>query len=81
MDLILPIIFAITRIDGSCYRVIDSSNIQEFFLFVSKSLSCNEGKTELRQIKKIINTSNILKTSKFCVMRLTQNKKKLINSI
>ena len=31
MDLILPIIFAITPIDGSCYRVIDSSNIQESF--------------------------------------------------
>ena len=31
MDLILPIMFAITPIDGSCYRVIDSSNIQEFF--------------------------------------------------
>ena len=29
--LILPIIFAITRIDGSCYRVIDSSVLQDFF--------------------------------------------------
>ena len=28
MDLILSIIFAMTPIDASCYRVIDSSNIQ-----------------------------------------------------
>ena len=41
MDFILAIIFAIKRINGSCYRVIDSSNIQEF---VSKFLSCNEEK-------------------------------------
>ena len=31
MNLILLIIFVITRTDGSSYRVIDSSNIQEFF--------------------------------------------------
>ena len=49
MDLILPIISAITRIDGSCYRVINSSNIQEFS-HVSKFLSCNEEKT--LQVKK-----------------------------
>ena len=31
MDLILPIIFAITPTDGSCYRVISSSIPQELF--------------------------------------------------
>ena len=36
MDLILPIIFAFNPIDGSCYKVMDSSNIQEFFSSVSK---------------------------------------------
>ena len=50
MDLILPVIFAIIPIDGSCCRVTDSSNIQEFFSSVSKFLSCNEEKTsELRK--------------------------------
>ena len=53
MDLILPIIFAITPIDGQYYRVIDSSNIQDFFSSVSKCLSCNEEKTlELKKDKK-----------------------------
>ena len=45
MDLTLPIIFTITPFDRRCYRVIDSSNIQEFFSSVSKILSCNEEKT------------------------------------
>ena len=45
MDLILPIIFPTTPIDGSCYRVIDSSNIQELFPSFPKFLSCNEEKT------------------------------------
>ena len=59
MDLILPIIFAITPIDGYCYRVIDSSNIKFFFLFVSKFLSCNEEKTlELKKDFKKMNTNN-----------------------
>ena len=31
MDLILPIIFAMTPFYGSCYRVIDTSGLQEFF--------------------------------------------------
>ena len=50
MDLILPIIFVITPIDGLCYRVIDSSILQDFFSSVSKFLSCYEEKTvEKRQ--------------------------------
>ena len=53
MDLILPIIFVITSIDGSCYRVIDSANIQKLFSSVSKYLSCNKEKIlELRKGKK-----------------------------
>ena len=53
MDLIVFITFTITRIDGSCYRVIGSSNIQQFFSSVSKFLSCNEEKTlGLRKDKK-----------------------------
>ena len=51
MDLILPITFAITPIDGQCYRVIDSSNMKDFFSPVSKFLSCNEEKT-LKKVKK-----------------------------
>ena len=31
MDLVLPIIFAMTPVDGSCYRVIDTSILLEFF--------------------------------------------------
>ena len=71
MDLILSIIFAITPIDGSCYRVMDSSNIQEFFHLSQNVLPCNEEKTlELKKdIKKRMNINNILKISKFCVMR------------
>ena len=60
MDLILSLMFAITPNDGSCYKVIDSSNIQEFL--------------ELKKDKKM-NISNILKISKFRVMRLTENQK------
>ena len=77
IDLILPIIFAITPIDGSCYRVIDSSNIQEFFHLSQKVLSCNEEKTsELKNDKKKeMNINYVLKISKFCVIRLTKNKK------
>ena len=37
MDLVLPIIFAIIPIVGSCYRVIDSSNIQEHFFICLKN--------------------------------------------
>ena len=49
----LPIIFAITPIDGWCYRVIDSTNIQKIFSSVSKFLSCHEKKPlELRKDKK-----------------------------
>ena len=36
MDLIFPIIFAVTPTDGLCNRVIDSSNIREFFSSFSK---------------------------------------------
>ena len=52
MDLILPIIFAITPTGGSRYRVIDSSNMQEIFSSVSKFLSCNEEKTVDKRLKK-----------------------------
>ena len=45
MVLILPIMFAITPTDGSCYRVIDSSILQDFFSSVLKFLSCYEEKT------------------------------------
>ena len=75
MDLILLFTFAITPIDGSCYRVINSSNMQEFFSSVSKFLSCNEEETlELKKDKKIMNI-NILKKGKFCLIRLTKNQK------
>ena len=36
MDLILPIIFIITPIDGLCYRVIDSLILQDFFFICLK---------------------------------------------
>ena len=36
MDLILPFVFAMLPIDGSCYRVIDTSILQEFCSSVSK---------------------------------------------
>ena len=39
MDLILPIIFATKPIDGSCYRVIDLSNLQEFFTSGSENFT------------------------------------------
>ena len=72
MELIFPIIFAITPIDVSCYRIIDSPNIQEFFSSVSNISSCNKEKTVELNIYIYI---YIPKISKFCVMRLTQNKK------
>ena len=34
LELIWPIIFAATPADGSCYRVIDSSILQEFVFFI-----------------------------------------------
>ena len=37
MDFILPIIFTVTATDGLCYRVINSSILQELFSSVSKS--------------------------------------------
>ena len=70
MCLVFPIKFAVTRIDGYCYRVIDSSILQDIFSSVLKFLSCNEEKT-VRKHKKI-NINIILKISKLCVMRLTQ---------
>ena len=42
MNLISPIIFAITPIDGWCYKVINSSVLQEICSSVSKFLSCDE---------------------------------------
>ena len=74
--MILSIIFAVTPTDGSRHRVIDSSIVQKIFSSVSKFLSCNKGKRlELRKDKKVTNINNILRISKLCVMRLTQNKK------
>ena len=56
MVLILPIMFAITPTDGSCYRVIDSSILQGFFSSALKFLSCYEEKTvENEQKKKRMN--------------------------
>ena len=37
--MILPIIFTIATVDGSCYRVMNSSILQEFFPSVSKFLT------------------------------------------
>ena len=52
MDLILPIIFAITAIDGLCYRVTNWSILQEDFSYVSKFLLYNEEKRlQLRKDK------------------------------
>ena len=44
-NLILPIIFAVTPADGSGYRVIDSSILQESFSSVPKCSSRNAEKT------------------------------------
>ena len=55
MDLTLPIIFAITPIDRSCYRVIDSSILQDFFSSVSNFLSCYEEKAVEKRLKKRMN--------------------------
>ena len=41
-DLMLPIIFAITSVDGSCDRVIDSSILKCFFVL---DLSQNDHRT------------------------------------
>ena len=69
---ILDIIFSVTPVDGSCYRVIDSSILQEVLRSVSKFLSCDEEKRlDLRKDEKITNINNILKTSNLGVMRLT----------
>ena len=43
--LISPIIFPITPVDWSFYRVIDSSILQDFFSSVLKFLPCYEQKT------------------------------------
>ena len=53
MDLILTIIYAFTPIDRSCYRVIDSSVLKEFFSTVSKFLSCYEEKTVEKDKKRM----------------------------
>ena len=72
MGLILDIIFAVTPVDGSCYRAIDSSILQDVLWSVSKFLSCDEEKRlDLRKDEKITNINNILKTSNLGVMRLT----------
>ena len=51
MDLILPIMFTITLIDGSWYRVIDSSILQDFFR-LSQIFCHTMKKTQLRKDKK-----------------------------
>ena len=38
MDLILSIIFTVMPIDGSCYRVINSSILQEFLFHLSQNV-------------------------------------------
>ena len=38
----------ITPIDGSCYKIVNSSVLQEIFSSVSKRLSCNGKKKQLR---------------------------------
>ena len=53
MDLILTIIYAFTPIDRSCYRVIDSSVLKEFFSTVSEFLSCYEEKTVEKDKKRM----------------------------
>ena len=44
MDLIMPITFVITPINEWCYRVIDSSILQEYCSSVLKCSWCNEEK-------------------------------------
>ena len=59
-----------------CYKEIDSSNIQEIFFICLKIFTMQWRKNtrvEKRQKKKTMNLNYILKISKFCVMRLTQN--------
>ena len=51
MDLILSIMFTITLIDGSWYRVIDSSILQDFFR-LSQNFCHTMKKTQLRKDKK-----------------------------
>ena len=52
MVLMFPVIFAITPVDGSCYRVIDLSILQDFFSSVLKFLPCCEKETVRKKIKK-----------------------------
>ena len=54
MDLILPIIFAITPTDGSCYRVFDSSTLQDFF-HLPQNFCHDMRKKQLRKDKKRMN--------------------------
>ena len=51
-DLILFIKFTITIINGSCYRVIDLSTLQEFISSVAKCSSWNAESLELRSDNK-----------------------------
>ena len=52
MVLILSVIFAITSIDGSCYRVIDWSILQGFFSSVLKFFHAMKKKHSWEKIKK-----------------------------
>ena len=54
MDLILPIIFAITPTDGSYYRVFDSSTLQDFF-HLPRNFCHDMRKKQLRKDKKRMN--------------------------
>ena len=78
MDLILPVIFTITPIDRSCYIVINTSILQDFFFSVTNVVM---------QYRKTLRVSKITKEMKIhilmiCyVMRLIQNQKNAVNSI
>ena len=74
MDLLLPIIFTITPVDGLCYRVVDSSILQEIFLFVPKCSSCNAANTLSFKIRQQQQKNEYKYTNDMlCVMTLTQN--------
>ena len=48
---ILSIIFAITPVGGLCYKVNDSSILQDFFSSVLKFLSCYEKKKKKNPVE------------------------------
>ena len=55
MCLIMPIIFAFIPLDGSCYRVIDSSILQDFFHLSLNSYYAMKKKKQLRKDKRRMN--------------------------